>query len=279
MEQNQTNQNPDIIGNRSRLRPGEHSKFTYEIRGTDTDYKDQIQMHSILSMMQEAASVSAADYGWGAEVTDKMGTCWILLRMSVRMKKLPAWLQRITIETWSRGADRLFFLRDFIMYDETGEKIGAGSSTWILANKESHRPVRPSALMDMSDLPLIPSEALTFDPPQILPENSPEWMMTNMMSENSRVKFADFSEIDRNLHVNNTRYAAWCMDAAHSSSLDQPDVLGLDINYNSEIRYGEKVILFFKERNPGELAVDGFIVDQSKIAFSAILYRDELNHQ
>jgi medium-chain acyl-[acyl-carrier-protein] hydrolase len=263
----------------SKLQPGEHGRYEYEIRGTDTDFKDQIQLHSLFSMMQEAASLSAADYGWGSDVTDASGTCWFLVRMSVRMTTRPAWLEKITIETWSRGADRLFFLRDFILYDEKGTEIGAGSSTWILANKISHRPVRPSTMMDPEKIAFIPSQALHFDPPNIRPHHDTEWITAHPSAKNTIVKYADFSEIDRNLHVNNTRYVAWCLDAAHRESLEQGDVMGIDINYFSEIQYGAKVVLFYSEDDSRNCLVDGYVEDGHRIAFSAILYRNkEIQH-
>jgi len=252
-----------------------HSLYTYDILGTDTDYKDQIQMHSLFSMMQEAASLNADVYGWGSEVLDPMDICWLLLRISVRMTRRPSWQEKITIETWSRGSDKIYFLREFLFYDAEGIRIGEGSSVWILANKSNHRPVRPSAIMEISKVTSDPVTALPFDPPKIKPVADTAWMSANISGENTIVKYADFSEIDRNHHVNNTRYVAWCMDAAHNRSLDQGDILGIDINYNSEIHFGEKVVLFFKEEANKELHVDGFVASGDRIAFSAVLYKDE----
>ena len=262
-----------------------HSFYTYDIHGTDTDYKDQIQMHSLFSMMQEAASLDASVYGWGAEHLDKLDTCWLLLRMSVRMARRPSWLEKITVETWSRGTERLYFLRDFILYDESGMKIGVGSSVWILANRSTHRPVRPSALEEITRKAADPVSSMTSNPPKINPKADSAWMSANLTSKNTIVKFADFSEIDRNLHVNNTRYVAWCLDAAHNRSLNQGDILGIDIIYNAEIHFGEKVVLFFEEEdsqikngceeNSRCLHVDGYVAEGSKIAFSAVLYTQD----
>jgi len=254
--------------------PDGHTFYTYDIHGTDTDYKDQIQMHSLFSMMQEAASLNAAAYGWGPDVLDQTDTCWLLLRMSVRMKRRPAWLEKIKIETWARGADRLYFLRDFFIYDQSGDKIGGASSVWILANKKTHRPVRPDILNDHTLLAADPSTALGFDPPKIKPQLDLSDMSSGINKENTMVKYADFSEIDRNLHVNNTRYVAWCLDAAHNRSLDQGDVLSIDINYNSEIHFGEKVILFLNEKEETRLSVDGYVTGSGKVAFSAVVYRN-----
>lgn len=255
--------------------PGAHSRYTYTILGTDTDYTDQLQMHSLFSMMQEAASLNADVYGWGSEVLDPQDICWLLLRISVRMTRRPSWQEKITIETWSRGAERIYFLRDFLFFDEAGEKIGTGSSIWILANKATHKPVRPSAIMDYSKILADPAMAMAENPPKIEPIAEKSWMAANLVGGNTIVKYADFSEIDRNLHVNNTRYVAWCMDAAHNRSLDQGDILGIDINYNSEIHFGEKVVLFFREDDEQHLHVDGYVADGDRIAFSAVLYKSE----
>jgi acyl-ACP thioesterase len=226
-------------------------------------------------MMQEAASRNADVYGWGPEVLDQIDTCWLLLRVSVRMEKRPSWLEKISVETWSRGTDRLYFLRDFIFYDEAGAKIGAGTSIWILANKSTHRPVRPAVIMDMAKVLSDKTASMSFNPPKITPQADNTWMAANLANPNTIVKYADFSEIDRNHHVNNTRYVAWCLDAAHNKSLEQGDVLGIDINYNSEIHFGEKVILFRNENENHQFYIDGYVAGEDRIAFSAILYIDE----
>ena len=254
---------------------GVHSVYTYDINGTDTDYKDQIHMHAILSMMQEAASRNASVYGWGAEVLDGLNICWLLLRVSVRMEKRPSWLQKIRIETWSRGAERLYFNRDFNIYDESGLKIGGASSVWILADKTTHRPVRPDAILQYAQKASDPIRALDFDTPKLKALFEADYMSENTTGGNTIVKYADFSEIDRNHHVNNTRYAAWCLDAAHNKSLDQGDIIGIDINYNAEIHFGEKVILFFEKEEGKGLHVDGFVTDRKSVAFSAVLYERE----
>jgi len=275
MTENNTNkQQGEHLGQETSF-PSAHSLYTYEIHGTDTDYKDQVQLHSLFSMMQEAASLNAAVYGWGPEVLDPLDTCWLLLRVSVRMTRRPSWQEKITIETWSRGNEKIYFLRDFLFYDAKGMKIGVGSTVWILANKTTHRPVRPSIIMELSKIESDPVTAMPINPPKIVPKADNAWMAEHYCDGNTIVKFADFSEIDRNLHVNNTRYVAWCIDAAHNKSLDQGDILGIDITYSSEIRFGEKVVLFFYEEDNQNLHVDGYIADGDRNVFSAVLYKDE----
>lgn len=249
-----------------------HQTYTYQVLGTDTDYKDHLQMNALFSMLQEAASVNASDQGWGYEKLDGEEYCWILLRMSAFMERLPAWRDQIVIETWSRGARKLYFHRDFIIRNQRGERLGAASSVWILADRSSHRPVRPDQVFGEDRLRFTDESVLIHEPPKLKTTYSVDQMDSGTCMENSIVKYADFSEIDRNLHVNNTRYVAWSVDAAHRNSLEQGDIVGIDICYSSEIFFGEKIFLFYQD-DVSSVHIDGFSESTRKTAFSACLYR------
>jgi acyl-ACP thioesterase len=251
-----------------------HQTYTYQVLGTDTDYKDRLQMDALFSMLQEAASVNASDQGWGYEKLDGDDYCWILLRISAFMEHLPAWRDQIVIETWSRGAEKLYFHRDFIIRNQKGERLGAASSVWILADRSSHKPVRPGQVFGEERLRFDEKSVLTQEPPKLKTTYNVDQMISGTCMDNSIVKYADFSEIDRNLHVNNTRYVAWSVDAAHRHSLEQGDIIGIDICYLSEIRFGEKVLLFYKD-DDSSVHIDGFCENSQKTAFSACLYRAE----
>jgi len=246
--------------------------YSYTVLGTDTDYRDRLQMNALFSMLQESASCNATEHGWGFEKLDGEDYCWILLRMSVRMNRLPSWRESIQVDTWSRGADKLYFHRDFLIKDESGDAIGTATSIWILADRISHRPVRPDHVFSVEKTRFQAESVLPFEPPKLKTTYSVDKMASGEYSSQTIVKYADFSEIDRNLHVNNTRYVAWSIDAAHRQSLEQGDILGIDICYHSEIRFGEKVHLFIREEVQ-RVAIDGFCESTKKTAFSCCLYR------
>ena len=246
--------------------------YTYTVMGTDTDYQDRLQMNALFSMLQEAASCNATEHGWGFEKLDGEDYCWILLRMSVRMQRLPSWREKVHVDTWSRGADKLYFHRDFIIMDENKNRIGAATSIWILADRISHRPVRPDHVFSLEKTQFDPVGVLPFEPPKLRTTYSAEEMASGEYASQTLVKYADFSEIDRNLHVNNTRYVAWSIDAAHRQSLEQGDIFGIDICYHAEIKFGEKVHLFIREDDP-RVSIDGFCESTKKTAFSCCLFR------
>lgn len=251
-----------------------HKHYSFTIKNTETDAADKLHMHALFSMLQEAASLNALDYGVGSKELDEINLCWLLLRVSVRMEKMPAWLDEISIETWSRGADRLFFYRDYIIHSSKGEILGRASSLWVIAEKDSHRPVRPSMLLENGNLPVDPEGVFDFNPPKLFPGKSAQWMSENE-NESILMKFADFSEIDRNKHVNNTRYVAWCIDTFFKNHQDACFIKGIDINFLSEIYYQSKIYLFQGSSSDGTSQIDGYVSGSEKAAFSSILYYDE----
>jgi acyl-CoA thioesterase FadM len=93
-----------------------------------------------------------------------------------------------------------------------------------------------------------------------------------------------FSDIDYNGHVNNTRYIQWIQDLVEPGILEGAGRLRLDINYLSEIKYGELTELWTlplaaESNDPGGegddwtfgLAVEGRRQDNGQTAFRAEL--------
>ena len=251
--------------------------YTYTIRSTETDFQDKIHFQTLYSMLQEAAGENADVYGWGAETMDRLDICWVLIRMSVRMARLPAWKDRIHIETWSRGAEKLSFLRDFIIRDDAGAELGRASSVWIVLDKNTHKPIRPQILLDTTILKSDVRSVFSFMSPKLTPNHPPAYMSEHL-DESCLQKQAEFSDIDRNEHVNNSKYIAWCIDAYYRSFSNTnyeevPTISGMDINYISELRFADKINLF-SSKTGNTNQIDGFLPAVGKIAFSAVLYTE-----
>jgi len=67
------------------------------------------------------------------------------------------------------------------------------------------------------------------------------------------IKYGDYSELDRNKHVNNSKYTAWAVDALYKYLGQDIYVKNIVINYNREVRHGEKVEFYVAEEDGGYL--------------------------
>ena len=257
--------------------------YHFDIKGTETDCLDRLHISALLAMMQEAAYKNAETLGIGASYLDPQGICWLLSKISVRMTKLPRWLDNITVSTWSRGPRRLLFLRDFTFYSgglEPENVIGHASSEWFLAGADSHRPLRPEQVIEPSRIKNHQQAPAVFD------FDCPRLKNLDTLEESEPilVKYADFSDIDRNNHVNNTRYAAWAVDAVQAylsgqtgdKSIIPMSISGFDIQYISEIFFGSKVDIFINKDDQGNFLAEGRLHDDGQVAFRCRIMLNEI---
>lgn len=238
----------------------EENLYRYTIIGPETDIHDRLHFHSLFAMLQEAACLDADRHGFGAEVMDGLSVCWLLLRMKVEMDSIPKWKDDIYIRTWSQGFERLLFNRDFDIFDKDRNLIGRATSVWVIAHQGDHRPVRPSSIEGMSVFEAVQPSGRKAEKIQPIPDekraNSPKLK-----------RFADYSQIDRNMHVNNTHYVAWSEDACYTLVSTEDRIRELTINYSSEVHPGEEVQLFCI-REDGMIYVDGIEVKSGRHVFS-----------
>jgi hypothetical protein len=61
---------------------------------------------------------------------------------------------------------------------------------------------------------------------------------------------AAYSDIDYNGHVNNARYIPWIQDLMDAEILEKADRIRFDINYLSEIKYGELIEIWAADIDP-----------------------------
>jgi len=251
-------------------------QYEYSVRGTETDTRDELQSFALLSMLQEAASLDAEYSGLGASVLDPAGYCWLLLRTSVRLAKIPEWQDRIIVDTWTNGVERLFSIRDFLLTSGSGQFYGKATSSWLVVDKATHRPQKITVL-HAPDVMVASVSSLGFNAPKL------EESLVKLPAFPVLSNYAGYSEMDRNHHVNNTRYAAWCLDAVGVAGIPAANLIGLDINYISEVRIGETIDLFLAELPVAQgfcpnAEAARFIVgkhrEDQKTAFISILYWD-----
>lgn len=201
----------------------------YTIRASECDQDGKLHTNVINSLMQEVSNSHIKDSNFSAKNIYSQGFLWILNRVSARFQKHPKWRDEVRIYTWQSGMDRLGFFRDYYMFDSDGQAYGAARSFWTIASADTHKLLSPSTIFSDGENPMLSTlHALPY-PPTRLRRN-----FADFTDAKSYDKVIGYSEIDRNGHMNNTRYVALCRDAA---ALFHPEgyVSSLDINYVEEV--------------------------------------------
>ncbi len=219
--------------------------FTKEftISSFDLNPRGQARLTSMANFFQEVAYHHASELGLGYEDMKSNKTTWVLSRMRIHMKRYPVWNDRIKLETWPSGVDRLFALRDFRVLDSEGEVIGMASTAWLVLDIDTHRLIRPKEMMEK--FKMIIHDVQMFD--QSLDKIAIPGE-TKPLNKHTVV----FSDLDIVGHVNNVRYMEWCIDAISSIDNEDREIRELEINFNHETLLGDQISIAGNEGASGE---------------------------
>lgn len=211
-------------------------KHTIPCYQTDSNWR--LKPASFMDLAQEAANTHAAILGFGYDDLIQSRTAWILSRVNIQFLKNPLWRDEVTLTTWHKGLERLFFLRDFVLKDKEGNECIKATTSWLVLNLDTRRLVRDPKLMDegttCSDNALETPAAKV----QMPKDKEAEFVMDHVVS---------YSDVDLLGHTNNAMYVHWAMDALDYSLTSDRPVRELTINFNHETKAGETVKVFRAE--------------------------------
>ncbi len=230
---------------------------TFRIPCYDTDVACRLKPTAFMNLAQDIAETSATTLGFGYNDLIKYNTAWILSRVHVVFTDTPKWKDEITFQTWHKGLDRLFYLRDFIMTDKEGRERVKATTSWLILDLETRRMVRNP---EMNDLGKVCAEHVIETPADKVR------MPRGMEPELVRVHEVSYSDIDNNGHTNNAMYMQWSMNSVGYDITSSRPVKEFTINFNHETKVGDKVSIYriIEERGDGlHVFVEGRVDDVS----------------
>lgn len=230
----------------------------------DTDSAWRLKPASFMNMAQEAAGRHAVYLGFGYDDLIVTNTAWVLSRVHVEFVDTPKWRDEITLTTWHKGLNRLFYLRDFIVTDKDGKERIKATTSWLVLNLETRRLVRDPHLMEDDT---ICTENVIETPADkvVMPKDvEPELVMEHRVA---------YSDVDTNGHANNAMYMQWAMDAVNYEIASQRPVREFTINFNHEIKPLETVAIYKAIVEEGErrhVFIEGKVGEQSSFCVEII---------
>ena len=188
-----------------------------------------------MDLAQEAAGLHAVHLGFGYDDLIKTNTAWILSRVNVKFIDTPLWREDMTLTTWHKGFNRLFFLRDFVMTDKDGRQRVKATTSWLVLNLETRSMVRDPKLIEEGTI--CTDNAIEAQADKVR-------MPRDVEAVAVYERLVGYSDVDMLGHANNAMYMQWAMDAVDYELASTRPVKEFTINFNHEIKAGEKVILY-----------------------------------
>lgn len=223
----------------------------------ETDAAWRLKPASFMNMAQEAAGCHAVELGFGYDDLIATNTAWILSRVRVDFLDTPLWREDMTLTTWHKGLNRLFFLRDFIMTDSEGRERVKATTSWLVMNLETRRLVRDPNLMEDGTICTENAIETPADKVQMPKDKEPVFVMNHLVS---------YSDVDTNGHTNNAMYMHWAMDAVDYEISSQRSVKSFTINFNHETKPGDLVAIskvVVEQEDGRHVFVEGKVDDTS----------------
>jgi acyl-ACP thioesterase len=215
----------------------------FKISSYDLNPKGRARLTTMAGFFQEVAYHHANELGLGYDAMKSRRHIWVLSRMRIRMHRYPVWNERIILETWPSGAEKLFALRDFRVLDSQDEVIGMASTAWLIVDMDTHRLIRPKEIIKQFKM-IIHDKHMFRDPLEKI--NIPGEPV--LLNQHTVV----YSDLDIVGHVNNVRYMEWCIDAATTATDVDRDIFEFEINFNHEALLGDRIHINAYDSGKGE---------------------------
>lgn len=230
----------------------------FEITDLHVDRYDRLLPSKILYFAQEVAGMDSTDQ---AESLAAQNLFWAVARHRVQVSRLPKLGETVRIETWPMPTTRVAYPRNMVAYDQEGRECFRSITLWVLMNLDTRKMITPgkSGIVVAGTLRggELPSPAGLIIPPM----------------GSHRERTVCLTDLDRNGHMNNTRYMDWIYDLLPSAFHAGHAVKEFTVCYLSEATEGQRLNLSWDLDEENTLQVDAhrLLGDKEERVFSARL--------
>jgi len=206
----------------------------YLVHSYEMDQQSRLSLVSAINYFQESAWRNAEALGLGFQELAAKDRYWVLSRMYIEMYRYPLWGDSVQLETWPKGMESLFAMRDFRIKSADGkELLGAGATAWLIIDGTTHRLQRIEQVC--VDMPCYPQNAVEHKLDKIA--------LAATMTPNIRI-IAGYTDVDVNRHVNNVCYLSWAVNYLPVEN-EQLTVRSAEINFLSEARLHSPIEILY----------------------------------
>ena len=216
----------------------------FEITDNMVDCYGRLKPSMILYCAQEVAgqhcNILSVDY----DTLAQRRMFWAVTRHRVQITRLPRRGETIRIETWPMPTTRVAYPRSVVAYDEAGNECFRSISLWVLMDLDTRNMILPGK-SGVSVVGTLRGNELAAPTSLVLRDHT---------SHCSRS--VCFTDLDRNGHMNNTRYLEWIYDLLPSAFHQQHTPKEFTVCYLSESREGQRLDMHWDFQEEGLLQVD-----------------------
>lgn len=204
----------------------------------------RLKNSTLLYFVQEVAGRHFANIAMDYDSLAEKGMFWAIIRQKVQISRLPMRGETVRLETWPMPTTRSAYPRSVVAYDEQGREVFRSISIWVLMDLQKRKMILPGK----SGIAV----AGTLRGNELAMPAS----LTPMILKNARERTVSFTDLDRNGHMNNTRYMDWIDDLLSSRFHREHTAREFTVCYLSEAREGQTLNITWEALENGAVQVD-----------------------
>ena len=121
-------------------------KQKYEIKVYESDALGRSSFPALCDYIQDMAWRHYTNVEKALGNLLPSGQVWLMTRLEVEVINLPKWQDIIEVETWSRGIEKFYAFRDFVITGNDGKEAAKGTTTWVVLDTVNNKIARLTEL-------------------------------------------------------------------------------------------------------------------------------------
>jgi medium-chain acyl-[acyl-carrier-protein] hydrolase len=234
----------------------------YLVSSADVDFEGILRVSSLINFLIQSAWQHAEHLGWGVDALLKRNLAWVLSGFTLEIKHYPKWKETITVETWPKGVNRLFYMRDFYIRNSSGELLGKATTNWLLIDIDKRRP----KLIDIDDV-ILHLNTMPHAIEEFVPVINFEGTTENTTDYQVR-----YSNVDVNQHLTTTGYIDFIFDTFDPTYISKNRPVSISVNFLKEVKFGANLKMHRKKPNEHTFLFQLEKTDEEKPLFRAELF-------
>lgn len=199
----------------------------FELTDIYVDRYGRLKPSAILLFAQEVAGMHCTELAVDSSVLEKRHLFWAVSRHRVQITRLPRIGETIHVETWPMPTTRVAYPRSMVAYDAQGNECFRSVTLWVLMDLDTRNMILPGKSGIIVSGTVRGGELAI--PGGLIPKP--------LGSQRSRQ--VCYTDLDRNGHMNNTRYLDWIDDLLPSPFHAANSLKEFTVCYLSEAREGQ----------------------------------------
>lgn len=251
------------------MKPYEYLQ-NFDVKYYESDFKDEIKISTVLAYLEEVACASADELGFGYSYIRKRGYAFVVSGLCVAFNRAIHQGERVCVSTWPTPPTHVVFGREYRVCTSAGEVIANASSRWCMLDKKTGKILSSKLLTEQDYSTYNQTKAL----------DNVTWKLPAFDKEQAKKRFVITianSEYDHNFHVNNTRYADYCMNVFSVSELAQKRLERFTISYQKQCYEGERLCFYRFEKEKNVYLVCGYNEREETVVQAEIVFTEKDN--